>query len=165
MNADELDNLREVVLKIIENRRVEIFEPYANLQEGLDKLQEEVDSTITEAVVNEWKIEQKAAAEKSIDDGLEIVNQFLGNGVYEWSLHPNHDEDDWQYIDQLRIEQDFFDGLRKKLHIEAQRIMVQALVQNAHDTFKSLIEAWSPKDRKKVPVIRKQLEKATAWLA
>lgn len=161
MNADSLNDLREVVLKIIENRREELFAPYTNLVECLDKLQEEIDSTMMEAVLNE----QKIGREKNIDDGLEIVNQFLGNGVYEWSLHPNHDEDDWQYIDQLRIEQDFFDGLRKKLHIEAQRIIVEALVKNAHDTFESLIEAWSPKDRKKVPVIRKQLEKATAWLA
>lgn len=161
MDADLLNDLREVVLKIIENRREELFAPYANLVDFLDKMQEEIDSTMMEAVLNE----QKIAAEKNIDDGLEIVNQFLGNGVYEWSLHPNHDEDDWQYIDQLRIEQDFFDTLRKKLHIEAQRIIVEALVQSAHDTFASLIEAWSSKERKKVPVIRKQLEKATAWLA
>lgn len=161
MDADSLNDLREVVLKIIENRREELFAPYANLRDCLDKMQEEIDSTMMEAVLNE----QKIAAEKNIDDGLEIVNQFLGNGVYEWSLHPNHDEDDWQYIDQLRIEQDFFDALRKKLHIEAQRIIVEALVQNARDTFASLIEAWSSKERKKVPVIRKQLEKATAWLA
>lgn len=161
MNADSLNDLRENILALIVAEREKIFAPYANLVECLDNLGEVIDSTMMEAVLNE----QKIAAEKNIDDGLEIVNQFLGNGVYEWSLHPNHDEDDWQYIDQLRIEQDFFDTLRKKLHIEAQRIIVEALVQNAHDTFASLIEAWSSKERKKVPVIRKQLEKATAWLA
>lgn len=164
MNADELDNLREVVLKIIENRREEIFAPYANLRDCLDKLQEEVDSTITEAVVNEWKIEQKAAAEKSIDDGLEIVNQLLGNGVYQWSIHPIHDEDDWQYIDRVRIEQEFFDSIRKNLPIDAQKILVQALVQSAHDTFASLIELWTVKERKKVPVIVTQLRKSNDWL-
>lgn len=128
-----------------------------------------------------------------VEQGLGIVSDILQEGVAEWASSSVLDDDDWEVVDRLRVEDDFASAalyavaseedqlvslwftlpdnvvnvpLPVKAAFDAARIaIVTTLVKSAAGAIESLIISWDDEQRSEVPNLVAGQKACEEWLA
>jgi hypothetical protein len=102
----------------------------------------------------------------TVQTGLGIVSDLLNDGVPEWTDSSVFTDADWEYVDPLRVENEFVTNALTHIEGEQARgILVNLLVKSAVDTLDSLAAAWSEEDLAEVPSLAESLQAGRVWLA